>query len=57
MDSISDVFGLVGPLALIFGWWAYEGTKKNNQRLDAIETRLKELTDTTPPADEPATDE
>ncbi len=52
MDSISNVFGLVGPLALIFGWWALAEAKKNNQRLDAIEAQLKELTEPTPPEDE-----
>ena len=55
MDSISNVFALCAPLALIFGWYgwlAWHETKKNGQRLDAMEIQLKELTDPTPPEDE-----
>ncbi len=46
MDSVSNVFAMCAPLALGFGWYgwlAWHETKKNSQRLDAIETQLKEL--------------
>ena len=55
MDSISNVFALCAPLALIFGWYgwlAWHETKKNGQRLNAMEIQLKELTDPTSPEDE-----
>ena len=55
MDSIASVFAMCAPLALGFGyygWLAWYETKKNSQRLDAIETQLKELSDPTPPEDE-----
>jgi len=45
MDSVSNVFA---PLALGFGWYgwlAWHETKKNSQRLDAIETQPKNLAD------------